>query len=179
MSRIAGRGFIVGLGSNVASERNVAAVLNALLLHFAQVLLSRVVYTAPEGVASTQWFVNAALFIPCDLGADALKQICNRIEIELGRDRTHPQRKWRDRPADLDILHHCDDVSACEGWQVKERYLAPLVDELLAYIQNRTPPINPATTVHLYLNDAALSPSLGQTPTTIYRDHTAGLIRII
>lgn len=179
MSRIAGRGFVLGLGSNVAPERNVAAVLSALLRHFDQLLISRVIYTAPEAVASAQWFINAAIFIPCAWSAEDLKNLCNRIETDLGRDRTDPQRKWRDRAADLDLLHLCHDVSVCQGWQVKENYLAPLVSELLAYAQNKTVQMRHACNAFITLHEVPCLPRLGQTPATIYRDDASGLIRII
>ncbi len=175
MSRFAGRGFVVGVGSNLSPERNVAAVLHALLQQFDHLLLSRIVYTAPEAVPSPQWFINTVLFVPCALTADELKQRFNRIETELGRDRTDPNRKWRDRPADLDILHYCQDVSDCHGWQVKENYLAPLVNELLAYVQNRTLPTDNARTAYIYM----MGTVLGQTAATVYRDHASGLIRVV
>jgi 2-amino-4-hydroxy-6-hydroxymethyldihydropteridine diphosphokinase len=175
MSRIAGRGFIVGVGSNLVPERNVAAALEMILALTDQVVLSRIIYTAPDAVPSPQWFINLALFVPSQLSADELKQRFNQIEIALGRDRTHPDRKHRDRPVDLDILHYCHDVSVCAGWQVKERYLAPLVHELLAYIQNRTATMTPAPAAYIYIKDGVL----GQTPTTVHRDHTSGLVRIV
>ncbi len=178
MSRVAGRGFMLGFGSNLAPERHVSAVISALTMQFNQLYLSRIVYTAPEAVSSPQWFINMAMFIPCAHSEHDLKMLCNRIETDLGRDRSHPQRKWRDRAADLDILHHCHDVSVCTGWQVKENYLTTLVDELLAYVQNRPVLMTAATTAHIYMKEMP-SRSLGQTPTTVHRDHTSGLIRII
>lgn len=98
------RGFVIGIGSNIAPERNVPRILKALLAEFGALRMSRVLRTRPVGMDSGADFLNLAVFVETDLDAGRLKQVCNRIETALGRDRSDPDSARKDRPADLDIL---------------------------------------------------------------------------
>lgn len=174
MSRFAGAGYFIGLGANLAPEKNVASVLELLLQSFDELAVSRIVYTEPVGIASVAPFVNCVLFVPTRMPASVLKAHCNAIEIALGRDRAHPLRKLKDRPADLDILQFTDDVSALEHMLVDECYLRPLANELLSYLQNRPFAVSGSSHACIYMKAMLL----GESPATIYCDYASGLIRV-
>lgn len=97
------RGYFVGLGSNVTPSKSVAAALMRLLARFGPLEVSRIVETDPTA-GLTGRFLNAVIYFQSDLNEDKLKTELCRIETELGRDRTDPDRAHKDRAVDLDIL---------------------------------------------------------------------------
>ncbi|NQD36406.1 2-amino-4-hydroxy-6-hydroxymethyldihydropteridine diphosphokinase [Permianibacter sp. IMCC34836] len=165
-------GYLLGIGSNVAPEQNVPAVLKALLAISPQLYLSRVVRTAPEGMQSAHDFLNVVVLVTSDLSPEALKQQTNRIEEALGRDRSAPDRKTRDRPADIDLLTRIRNARRTQLPMIKENYLRPLAEELLDYLQNRPlrAPNGVVTPIHL---DGL---SLGEMPATVSLDTATGVI---
>ncbi len=167
-------GYLLGIGSNVAPEQNVPAVLKALLAISPQLYLSRVVRTEPEGMQSAHDFLNLVVLVATELPPEALKEATNRIEEQLGRDRSAADRKIRDRPADIDLLTRINDARRTQLPMIKENYLRPLAEELLDYLQQRPLRIANGVVTPIQLDDLAL----GETPTAIYRDHGTGLIRI-
>lgn len=166
--------YLLGIGSNVAPEQNVPAVLKALLAISPQLYLSRVVQTVPENMISAHDFLNVVVLVATDLSPEALKQQTNRIEETLGRDRSAPDRKIRDRPADIDLLTRITEARRTQLPMIKENYLRPLAEELLDYLQNR-PLRKPNGVITLIQLDDL---QLGETPTAIYRDDRTGLIRV-
>lgn len=167
-------GYLLGIGSNVAPDQNVPAVLKGLLTIAPQLYLSRVVRTVPEGMQSAHDFLNVVVLLPTTLSAAALKQQTNRIEEALGRDRSAPDRKTRDRPADIDLLTHVTGARQIRLPMIKENYLRPLAEELLHHLQGRALPAANGVITAITLDGLRL----GETPTAIYRDHRTGLIRI-
>lgn len=128
------RGFVIGIGSNIAPERNVPRILRALLDEFGTLRMSRILRTRPVGMASQAEFLNLAVFVETDLDATALKAVCNRIETGLGRDRDDPDSARRDRPADLDILFVLLPDQAPRPL-VEGEYQRRVVAELLAFLE--------------------------------------------
>jgi len=167
-------GYLLGIGSNVEPEKNVPAVLKALLDISPQLYVSRVVRTTPEGMTSAHDFLNVVVLVPSELSPVALKCHTNRIEEALGRDRNAPDRKTRDRAADIDLLTRVSGPLWPELAMIKESYLRPLAEELLDYLQQR--PLRTANGVITAVQFDTVQ--LGQTPTAIYRDDRTGLIRI-
>ena len=78
-----------------------------------QCILSRAIQTEPVGIVSDRKFLNMIAYLESDLDPTALKAFFNRIEAELGRDRSDPLRKVKDRTIDLDIL---GEVRTEEDW---------------------------------------------------------------
>jgi len=167
-------GYLLGIGSNVAPEQNVPAVLKALLAISPQLYLSRVVRTVPEGMHSAHDFLNLVVLVATDLPPAALKETTNRIEEGLGRDRSAPDRKTRDRPADIDLLTRISDARRTQLPMIKENYLRPLAEELLDYLQLRPLRMPNGVVTPIQLDEL----QLGETPTAIYRDDRTGLIRV-
>ncbi|MFN4292461.1 MAG: 2-amino-4-hydroxy-6-hydroxymethyldihydropteridine diphosphokinase [Permianibacter sp.] len=165
-------GYLLGIGSNVAPERNVPAVLKALLVLSPQLYVSRVVQTQPEGMQSEHDFLNLVALIATDLSPAALKAATNRIEEELGRDRSAPDRKVRDRPADIDLLTPISAARQSPLPMIKENYLRPLAEELLDYLQQRPLPAPNGIVTPIQLDTL----TLGASPAAVYRDEVTGAI---
>lgn len=97
-------GYFVGLGSNLQPERNVPGIVRLLIEEFGAVRVSPVLRTRPVGIHTPHDFFNAVVYVETDLPSNQLKDVFNRIEERLGRDRTDSARHTKDRPADLDIV---------------------------------------------------------------------------
>ncbi len=98
------RQVFLGLGSNINPGHAVSQMLLALLNVAPTVHVSRVVRTAPVGMASPNHFLNLSAHLSTTLSQGDLKARLNQIEVALGRDRSDPLSAVRDRPADIDIL---------------------------------------------------------------------------
>lgn len=166
--------YLLGIGSNVAPQQNVPAILMALLAISPRLYVSRIVRTAPEGMVSAHDFLNAVVLLDTPLAPQALKQQTNRIEEALGRDRSAPDCKIRDRPADIDLLGCMARGHRTRLPDIKEDYLRPLAAELIDYVRQR--PLRPPSGTIAAVRLGTLQ--LGQTPTAIYRDDRSALIRI-
>lgn len=168
MRKLAG-GYLLGLGSNIDPDKNFAGMVRLLLKCFDHLHLSRVLHIPPVGMNSHHYFLNAVAFIETEMNETELKNICNQIEITLGRDRCDPNSKQKDRPADLDILAYFRQT---EDWQrsassiTDEYFLYPLINDLRAYLIGdiSVPVIQPGTEVK---TDGL---TLGEAATTIHRN---------
>jgi 2-amino-4-hydroxy-6-hydroxymethyldihydropteridine diphosphokinase len=122
-------------------------------------------------------FLNLVIFIETDLSEPQLKEICNRIELSLGRDRTDPERKVKDRCADLDILSALSlpaNAQTSPSAITDEYFLYPLIDELIGHLTN-TPNVPNQTGVAL----STLDLTFGETATTINRNTSPCHERVI
>jgi 2-amino-4-hydroxy-6-hydroxymethyldihydropteridine diphosphokinase len=68
--------------------------------------------TPPWGVTDQPAFINACILIATGLSPQALLERAQRVERELGRDRSR-ERRWGPRPIDIDLLAY-DDVAVDE-----------------------------------------------------------------
>ena len=170
------QGYLLGLGCNLSPEQNMVRMVSLLLDKFDHFDLSRVLHIPPVGMNSHHDFLNAVAFIETDLDPKSLKEICNAIEIMLGRDRADPDSKINDRVADLDILTPFrvpDDLTMPFTVITDEYFLYPLVEELFAHLnQQALPAIQPGETLQLG------KLTFGQTATTVYRDTDTSQERI-
>jgi 2-amino-4-hydroxy-6-hydroxymethyldihydropteridine diphosphokinase len=132
-SAVRRRGFVIGIGSNIAPERNVPRILRMLLAEFGALRMSRILRTRPVGMTSQAEFLNLAVFVETDLDAAALKAVCNRIETGLGRDRDDPDSARKDRPADLDILFPVIPGQMLRP-VVEGDYQRPVLADLLSFL---------------------------------------------
>ncbi len=163
------RGYLLGVGSNIDPEQNFAPIIALLLESFEPVHLSRVLNIPPVGMNSHRAFLNAVAFVETDMDERELKQRCNRIETTLGRDRDDPDSKFKDRPADVDILAYFNTDA---DWQrsasslTDEYFLYPLIDELKAYLtqKDQIAAAQPGTRLRIG------SSAFGEAATSIYRD---------
>jgi 2-amino-4-hydroxy-6-hydroxymethyldihydropteridine diphosphokinase len=167
------QGFILGIGTNVDPERNARHIVERLVYRFGRTLVSRFHYTEPVGMDSDRRFINYCAFIETRLDPGACKSACVAIEVALGRDRTDPLRKTRDRTADIDLLAHLLPGSTTLGLVEVADYLARPLAELTALlaldraVPDRRGDILPHRLVHSVL---------GQAPAAVNRDDRAGLV---
>jgi len=170
-------GYLLGIGSNIDPHKNVTQIIGLLLEHFPLLTLSRVLEIPPIGMNSQRDFLNVVVFIKTKQAEADLKAICNAIEVQLGRNRNDPQRKMKDRPADLDILstiHLPDEADRPAHTITDEYFLYPLLDEIIAYLSNKPFELEQAG-VNLVVDELAF----GQTATTIDRNASTGDKRIV
>lgn len=170
-------GYILGIGSNIEPYKNIALIITELVNRFKTIHLSRVVQIPPIGMNSSRDFLNLVVFIETDLPESDLKQQCNQIETSLGRDRNDPDRKMKDRPADLDILAAAcfpEDATRPANSITDEYFLYPLLDELTSFLTDKDGNVLQHGE-KIEIGDL----TFGQTATTINRDRSAGNERVI
>ncbi|HSH03530.1 MAG TPA: 2-amino-4-hydroxy-6-hydroxymethyldihydropteridine diphosphokinase [Anaerolineae bacterium] len=98
------RVYFLGVGSNIEPYVNSVAILEGLLGIAGEIYISRIVETAAVDIESDNRFLNFCVVVVTDWEEAVLRRYCQQIEVDLGRDRRDPTRKWRDRPADIDVL---------------------------------------------------------------------------
>ncbi|KAA3646449.1 MAG: 2-amino-4-hydroxy-6-hydroxymethyldihydropteridine diphosphokinase [Chloroflexi bacterium] len=128
--------YFISIGSNIAPYDNVPKILQALLEIASPLQVSRIIENAPVGMKSTNMFLNLTLALDSPLEATEIKDRFNAIEVQLGRDKTDPNRKKKDRPADIDIMYWVDeDVQVIPTELLpEESYNRPSLLELLDYM---------------------------------------------
>jgi len=97
----------IAVGSNLGDRTAIlAAVIRALEAEpeIDVVAASPVFETAAVGPGDQGSYLNAALSLETGLAADALLDVLQKIELELGRDRSESAVRWGPRVVDLDIL---------------------------------------------------------------------------
>ncbi len=164
--------YFLSIGSNIEAHRNVPRILLALLALSPRLDVSRIVETRPTNMTTTRHFLNLALRLTTDLDAASLKEQLNQIESSLGRDRSHPDSKRKDRPADLDILFALPDGAQTVNpqWIPAEPYIRPMLVELIAAVglACAIPPMPLPPGVEMEV----LGQRLGAKPTTLLKEWT-------
>jgi len=95
-------GCIIGIGSNIDAEKNIAKALRLLGAEVEIVQVSKMMKTKPIGISDQPDFTNGAVRIETWKGIEELKRLLKALENQMGRDRTQP--KFGSRNIDLDIL---------------------------------------------------------------------------
>lgn len=120
------RHYILGLGSNDHVEEKMAAMIEALLQEFNEILLSPVCQTAPSHGEGPD-YLNAVVSLNSPLSFSDLRSTCKSIEARLGRVR--PSAVCA---ADIDILAVWEKPEKTNAASfISEPYLQPLVDSVL------------------------------------------------
>lgn len=96
--------YFLGLGSNIEPEQHFPQIIEALLQWSDRLDLSKIYRVEPMNMKSSNYFLNAVVRIQTDFNRSDLKAKLSALEIEMGRDRSDPNSKRKDRPADVDIL---------------------------------------------------------------------------
>lgn len=127
--------YLIGIGSNLDPHSNVSRALKSLLPSVERCIVSRAVQTSAVGMETDLPFVNLAAYIETSLDAVDLKAFFNTIETSLGRDRTDPLCKVKDRPIDLDILTEVNSLKDClYAIEDSPAYGRAILFELLEYL---------------------------------------------
>lgn len=93
---------IIGIGSNIEAEKNIAKMLDILNDYVQVNKVSSMIKTKPIGIINQPDFTNGAVKIQTDLHRQKLNQLLKEIEDKMGRDRSVP--KFGKRCIDLDIV---------------------------------------------------------------------------
>src|SRR5690554_6474772 len=93
---------IVGIGSNIDAEKNIAVMLEMLGSEVDIVKISKFLKTKPIGVENQPDYTNGAVKVETVLDIDELRILLKSIEDRLGRDRNGP--RFGPRTIDLDIV---------------------------------------------------------------------------
>jgi 2-amino-4-hydroxy-6-hydroxymethyldihydropteridine diphosphokinase len=93
---------IIGIGSNIDPEQNIAATLFFLRQEQNLISVSSLIKTSPIGIPEQPDFLNGAAKICTDMDITAFQGYLKSIENYLKRDRSMP--KYGPRTIDLDII---------------------------------------------------------------------------
>ncbi|MCK7458319.1 2-amino-4-hydroxy-6-hydroxymethyldihydropteridine diphosphokinase [Idiomarina aminovorans] len=116
--------YLCSLGSNIEPQRNFSQAQAELKALSKTISFSRNIPTSPVNMNTDRNFLNALFIIQTPMTTEKLKSEFNRIEEALGRDRSDPQRSFKDRTIDIDILGKLEEKP-----QVPE-YLTSLLTDL-------------------------------------------------
>jgi 2-amino-4-hydroxy-6-hydroxymethyldihydropteridine diphosphokinase len=101
----------IGIGSNLGDRRanHLEAIDRIGKIPSTKVVRASSLYESEPLGNVKPWFVNSAIEIETDLGAEALLKRLQAIEEEMGRKRVKGKR-WGSRVIDLDILLSGNEV---------------------------------------------------------------------
>jgi len=169
----------LGIGSNLRPRENFPRIVDALLRLGPRLALSRVIETEPVGFPSENQFLNGVAALWTNLSPEQLKKACVAIEEKLGRDRTDPRRKFRDRPADIDILFSLAPSNPSVPWSSlpKESYVRLPLLELLSHLRLVSAEVVPELPPGVPLRVGGIL--LGEAPATIHRDDRTGDVVVV
>jgi len=122
---------IIGLGSNVDSDRNIKSAKEILAQKFHVLRESAFKTTKPVGNIEQDDFINGAVLIETGLTAKRLKEILGGIESDLGRN--SPADHYGPRTIDLDIITWNTDIVDQDFY--RRDYLRESVLELIPDIK--------------------------------------------
>ena len=95
----------LSIGTNIQPEENAVHIVRELCQHFGVITLYPFIYTQPVSMPEASIFLNSLAIIRTETPQKKIKEILNEIETKLGRDRSDPNRSYKNRTADIDILH--------------------------------------------------------------------------
>jgi 2-amino-4-hydroxy-6-hydroxymethyldihydropteridine diphosphokinase len=93
---------VISLGSNIASEKNIAKAREILSQEYKVIAESRFILTKPIGPIAQPDFLNGAVYIETHFPLEAVEKNLKNIESRLGRIKT--KEKHAPRTIDLDIV---------------------------------------------------------------------------
>lgn len=102
----------IGLGSNIGDKVGYIQQAYKMIKFLENVSVenfSSLYETEPYGNTNQDWFVNAVLEIKTSIDPEQLIGEFQRIEYQLGRNRSKNE-KWSPRTIDIDILFYGDDI---------------------------------------------------------------------
>jgi 2-amino-4-hydroxy-6-hydroxymethyldihydropteridine diphosphokinase len=121
--------YLIGLGSNIQPERNISWAYKEIS-HYLDILnQSAVLINPPCGNTLNFTFHNQILLIHSLKTAAELKSLFETIEIELGREPKCPERKFKDRTIDIDILAQAETAEDALATPLKETYNQQILRE--------------------------------------------------
>ena len=117
---------IIGIGSNIEPEQNIAAALFFLRQELELIALSPLIRTSPIGIPDQPDFLNGAAKVLTEMEMAEFKDYLKNIEERLKRDRSAP--KFGPRTIDLDIVKWDGEIIDQDYY--RRDFLKTLVDEV-------------------------------------------------
>jgi 2-amino-4-hydroxy-6-hydroxymethyldihydropteridine diphosphokinase len=114
----------IALGSNIDPERNLQQALDRLKESCTMLAVSSVYQSPAFGFENQSDFLDIAVRLSTALDPASFKmQVLDRIEKQLGRDRSSQQSKFGPLPIDIDILLWGDQVLTYgeKPWHVPDK----------------------------------------------------------
>jgi 2-amino-4-hydroxy-6-hydroxymethyldihydropteridine diphosphokinase len=108
--------------------------------------------TEPWQMDSPNWFVNAIVQISTTLSPEELLIVINRIESQLGRERSE-KREYTDRTIDIDILFYDNKIMNTDKLIIPHRFFhrrACMLVPMLEIAQDFVHPLFKKTISELY-----------------------------
>lgn len=118
---------LVGMGSNIEPEANLAQAASALRVLFGEVSFSSLYRSAAVGMDGDD-FLNACCLFDTELSQHEVKSELKALEDAQGRDRSHGS--WKPRTLDLDVLMYDGRVADDELYLYAHAFVP--ASELLA-----------------------------------------------
>ena len=117
---------IIGIGSNIEPEQNIAAALFFLRQEHELLSVSALIKTTPIGISEQPDFLNGAAKILTGIEITEFQRYLKNVEDRLKRDRTAP--KFGPRTIDLDIVKW--DGKIIDPDYYSRDFLKTLIDEI-------------------------------------------------
>lgn len=117
---------IIGIGSNIEPEQNIAATLFFLRTEQEFVSVSSLINTSPIGIPDQPDFLNGAAKVFTEMELTDFQCYLKSMEDRLNRDRTIP--KYGPRTIDLDIVIWDGEIIDPEYYS--RDFLKTAVDEI-------------------------------------------------
>lgn len=117
---------IIGIGSNIDPEENVARALAILQKEAEVISVSQFIKTAPIGIEDQPDFLNGAVKVLTGEEKNVFNFYLKSIEDRLNRDRSGP--KYGPRIIDLDVVVWDGEIIDPDYYQ--RDYLRKVVDEV-------------------------------------------------
>ena len=145
----------LSLGSNLGDRlgyvQQAASILGTT--NNIQIVSSSSFYeTEPWQMDTPNWFINAIVQISTTLSPEELLIVINRIESQLGRERSG-KREYSDRTIDIDIIFYDDKIINTEKLTIPHRFFhkrACLLVPMLEIAQDFVHPLFKKTVSELY-----------------------------
>jgi len=118
---------IIGIGSNIEPEQNIAMALFFLRQEQEFVSVSSLIRTSPIGIPDQPDFLNGAAKVLTELELTDFQNYLKDVENRLIRDRTAP--KFGPRTIDLDIVIWDGEIIDPDYY--KREFLKRVVDEVI------------------------------------------------
>ncbi len=94
--------IVIGVGSNIAPEKNIALVIHKIKIEFGSVIISPVYQTSAVGFCGDD-FLNLVVIVNSELSPSDIVTALWAIEKSMGHER-NGQKKYSSRIIDLDLL---------------------------------------------------------------------------
>ena len=129
--------YLVSLGSNVQAHIYLPKALILINKTYQSVAQSQVLVNPACGDYFNSPFHNQLLLLESDQTSEQIKAIFEQFEIQLGREAKSPQRKFKDRTIDIDILSQAETVEDALATPLKETYNQQIMRDWQLNIANQ------------------------------------------